>query len=86
MEDEEGDQLLLARTRKARDRSAVEPDVEPAKQIDPERGCASHTQRLHVNAGSPECPETAVVRLRPYSQSVTVHAFVESGFSRTLHG
>jgi hypothetical protein len=37
VEHKKGDQLLLARARKTGDRSAVDPDVEPAKQIDPKR-------------------------------------------------
>jgi hypothetical protein len=46
VEHEKGDELLLARTRKARDRSAVDPGIEPAKQIDPERRCACHTSKI----------------------------------------
>jgi hypothetical protein len=46
MEDEEGDQLLLARTRKAGQRSAVGPDIEPAEEIDPERSCACHISKI----------------------------------------
>jgi hypothetical protein len=46
VEHEKGDELLLPRTRKARDRSAVDADIEPAKQIDPERGCACHISKI----------------------------------------
>ena len=83
VEHEKGNELLLSRARQAGDRSAIDPDIETAEQIDPERGCACHISKI-----TRECPlvrmlnrrRHACVRMAEVSLFVTSWARPKPGF------